>query len=200
MNFWIRNIATVHLGYSHSGPIKHNPWAIYSIIQLGDAWPELITQTDNFFRIEPKRIKNYHPLQVGDLIFRPRGSNHLSLLIEKHLPNTICARSLLVIRIHNQQEVLPGYVKWYINLPGTQKEIAALVNGKINRSISIRAIEGLELPVPTPEVQQLIVAEDAKTRLALQGAPWEKAALAQANAILLELVGDERLQAENVCE
>jgi hypothetical protein len=39
-----------------------------------------------------------------------------------------------------------------------------------------------------------------KTRQALQGAPWEQEALAQANAILLCLVGDERLQAENECE
>jgi hypothetical protein len=56
------------------------------------------------------------------------------------------------------------------------------------------------LPVPTPAVQQFIVAEDAKTRLALKGAPWAQAALAEANATLLELVGDERLQTANECE
>ena len=72
--------------------------------------------------------------------------------------------------------------------------------GPSTASFNFRAIEGLELPIPALAVQQFIVAEDAKTRLALQGAPWEQEVLAQANAILLALVGDERLQAANECE
>jgi hypothetical protein len=199
MNFWIRNIATVHSGYSHPGPIRHVQWGSYNIIQSGDAWPGLIDQTSDFTRISLRKIKDHQILRVGDLIFRPYAGSPLTLLIEKHLTQTICINPLMVIRLYNPHEVLPAFVNWYINLPATQKEIAGFANGKKSGRISIRAIERLELPVPALAVQQLIVAEDAKTRQALQGAPWEQEALAQANAILLELVGDERRQAANEC-
>ncbi len=118
-------------------------------------------------------------------------------MIEKDLPQTICGTLLMIIRIRSQKEVLPAYLNWYLNLPGTQMEIAALAAGKKVRTISIKAMAGLELPIPTLAVQQLIVAEDAKVRFALQHTPWKKEALAQSNAILLGLVGDERQQEAN---
>ena len=55
-------------------------------------------------------------------------------------------------------------------------------------------MQGLEFPIPTLAVQQFIVAEDTKVRLALRQAPWAKAVLAELNASLLRYAGDEQHQ------
>lgn len=165
------DIATVHMGYTFRGSLKgtarsdiHIARGDTRIIQMKDAWPDKIGDTEAFACAHINHLPAHFPLRTGDLIFRARGKNTKTVLLEKTMPRTICNAPLMFIRVMSQQQVLPAYLNWFINLPRTQKALHAYATGDKIRMISLETMTGLEVLVPTLAAQRHIVDEDSKVR------------------------------------
>ncbi|MEN9867293.1 MAG: hypothetical protein RL748_2883 [Pseudomonadota bacterium] len=162
------DIATIHSGYTYRGSLKDANSGNVQIIQMGDAWPDSIGQAWRFPWISLKKMPRHFPLRNGDLIFRARGLNNITVLLENPPGLTICNAPLMFIRMRPRQQVLPAYLQWYLNLAPTQKLIEAGATGEKIRIISSQTMRALPVPLPTMAIQQAIVDEDRQARQFLQ--------------------------------
>lgn len=105
-------------------------------------------------RVNLADIKEHHLIREGDLVFRSRGRTNSVALVSADVGVAVLAAPMLLIRPF---EVLPEYLRWYINLPATQTALVAQAEGTSVRMISKAALEALELPVPSRRKQRLIV-------------------------------------------
>ncbi len=158
----LNDIATIHIGYSVRSSAKDTTTSDRRVIQMKDAWPDKIGQTLDFDRININKLPDHFPVRVGDLIFRPRGHHTTTVLIKQIMPSTICSAPLMLIRVRSKEKVLPAYLNWFINSPRTQAVLDGYATGDKDRKISLTAIAGLEILVPTLVAQHHIMTEDAK--------------------------------------
>ena len=154
----LRDYAQIHTGYTFRGSLKERTQGNTAIIQTGDATQEGVAQPDQFARAQLDQLPAHYLLCPGDLIFRARGLVNTCALITEPLVRTICIAPLIFIRIVVPTELLPAYLQWFINLPGTQKQIDTFARGSTVRMISVEAMMSLNLVVPTLETQKEIIA------------------------------------------
>jgi hypothetical protein len=172
----LRDIAEIRMGYTYRGSLKDASRGNTAIIQMKDASADAILQTDAFARAELAPMSDHYFLREGDLIFRSRGLQNTTVLIEQALERTICIAPLMFIRILPEQAVLPAYLHWYINLPGTQNKLNVYARGTTIRMIPAQSMEQLELVLPPLARQHKIVAATKLNReiLALEARLAEK--------------------------
>lgn len=154
----LRDIAEIRMGYTFRGSLKEASSGNTAIIQMKDASPDGILQTESFARTELSQLSEHYFLRPGDLIFRSRGLQNTTAMIEQELERTICIAPLMFIRLLPQTPVLPGYLHWYINLASTQAKMSAYARGTTIRMIPAESMEGLEIILPSLERQHKIVA------------------------------------------
>jgi hypothetical protein len=154
----LRAIAKIRMGYTFRGSLKDAASGNTAIIQMKDASEEGILQTDAFARTQIDNFPEHYLLCPGDLIFRSRGLNTTTILIEQTMEQTICIAPLMFIRVLPNQLVLPAYLHWFINLATTQQKMNAYARGTTIRMISAESMEGLEVVLPTLDKQQKIIA------------------------------------------
>jgi hypothetical protein len=146
------------MGYTFRGSLKNAASGNTAIIQMKDASEEGVLQTVAFARTQIDNFPAHYLLCPGDLIFRSRGLNTTTILIEQTMEQTICIAPLMFIRVLPNQLVLPAYLHWFINLATTQQKMNAYARGTTIRMISAESMEGLELVLPTLAKQHEIVA------------------------------------------
>ncbi len=154
----LRELAEIRMGYTFRGSLKEASDGNTAILQMKDASPEGVLQAASFARTQIPHLSAHYLLRPGDLIFRSRGLQNTTVLIEQELERTVCIAPLMVIRVLPSQLLLPGYLHWFINLPETQERLNAFARGTVVRMISAESMEGLEIVVPPLERQQKIVA------------------------------------------
>lgn len=154
----LRDYAQIYTGYTFRGSLKGRTQGNTAIIQTGDATQAGIAQPEKLARIDVAQLEEHYLLRPGDIIFRARGMSNTCALITEPLERTICIAPLVFIRIAVPHELLPAYLQWFINLPDTQKHIATFAHGASVRMVSVAAMLGMELLVPTPGSQKAIVA------------------------------------------
>ena len=154
----LRDYAQIYTGYTYRGSLKESTKGNTAIIQMSDASQEGVAQPAQFARTQLDQFPAHYLLGPGDLIFRARGLVNTCALITEPLARTICIAPLIFIRVVVPNELLPAYLQWFINLTSTQKQIATFARGSTVRMISVEAMLGLELVVPTLASQQEIIA------------------------------------------
>lgn len=154
----LRDLAEIRMGYTFRGSLKAASAGNTAILQMKDASPDGVLQPQAFARAQIPHLSAHYLLRPGDLIFRSRGLQNTTVLIEQELERTVCVAPLMVIRVLPSQLVLPGYLHWFINLADTQQRLNAYARGTTVRMISAESMEGLEIVLPPIERQKKIVA------------------------------------------
>lgn len=144
----LHNIATIQTGvFAKTAP---NPNAFYLQQDDFDSNGVLCNTAQPTVIID--RAK--HLLVAGDLLLASKGNNNMCVVIPELEQKCVASPSFLVIRLSDKTSVLPEYVAWYINLPATQKALAAQARGTSIMSISKATLGELEIPIPSLETQQ----------------------------------------------
>lgn len=170
----LANVASVQMGFPFRSRIEHDVDGRVTVVQMKDIDDANLLHFEDAARVTLVDIKEHHLIRPGDLVFRSRGRTNSVALVSGDVGPAVLAAPMLLIR---PVDVLPGYLRWYINLPATQAILAAQAEGTSVRMISKAALEALELPVPTRRKQQLIV---------------EAADLAATEQLLLDRIAKER--------
>ncbi len=71
---------------------------------------------------------------------------------------------MMFLRIHNQAQVLPSYLHWWLNRPATQKLIDERAQGGTIHMIPAGALGDLPVELP-PTAQQQSIADIARLSL-----------------------------------
>lgn len=154
----LRDIAEIRMGYTFRGSLKESTQGNTAIIQMKDASQDGVAQPEQFARAQIDQFPGHYLLRPGDLIFRSRGLINTTALVHQPLERTICIAPLMFIRVTEAESILPAYLQWFINLPGTQEKMSAYARGATVRMIPAESMEGLEVVLPALERQAQIVA------------------------------------------
>lgn len=146
-------VASIRMGFPFRSRIEHDAAGSVAVIQMKDIDETDLLHVEDTIRVDLPDVKEHHLVKKGDLVFRSRGQTNSVALISVDVGPAVVAAPMLLIR---PAEVLPEYLRWYINLPATQALLGAQSEGTSVRMISKGALEELEIPVPSRHKQALI--------------------------------------------
>ena len=130
------------------------------LVQMGDvsATKGLIWDS-GLARVEAPGDWQKHVLHCGDLLFVARGVRNETATFGGEAADVIAAPHLFVMRCDGRS-VSAEYLGWYLNLPETRELIRKFRGGSAVPFVPMAALAGLEVPVPSMEVQNTIVCVD----------------------------------------
>lgn len=94
-------------------------------------------------------------LKKGDILFQAKGNKFEAILINKDYENLISNQIYFNIRVN--KEVLPEYLIWYLNSEDAKLYYEKNTSGATVKSINRKALEQLEIEVPTLAKQEELV-------------------------------------------
>lgn len=100
---------------------------------------------------------NKHILKKGDVLFAAKGTRNFAALYENDEPPAVASTSFFVIRLHDNTNILPGYLVWFLNLPIIQTLLKGHARGTSMASISKAVLSDLQIPVPDLKRQELVL-------------------------------------------
>lgn len=157
MKLRLSDIATVQVGYSFRSRLDSSISGNLAVIQMKDLSDNNVVNCEELIHVEMDSIKDHHLVQKGDLIFRSRGLVTNSAILADDPGRAIVAAPLLRIRIIEPEKVLPEYLNWYISQNAAQSYLAGMAGGTAQKIVNKRALENLEVAVPTSQRQSAIV-------------------------------------------
>lgn len=181
----LASLADVQMGYPFRSRLEPDPKGDVAVIQMKDIDDTNLLRTDAAIKLSLPDLKEHHLLRPGDLLFRSRGRSNGAAEVRGGIGRAVLAGPMLRIR---PRRVLPAYLCWYLNLPGTQAQLGALSEGTSVRMISVESLKSLPIPLPLPEAQARI----AKTAALVD---QEQALLAQIAGLRQRLTIDLLMKA-----
>lgn len=154
MSIHLQDIADVSSGQTFRGKIRNNPDGAVWAIQMRDINSSYSGLQGVPFLIKENEVSPKQLLQQGDLLFTSKGNYNKAIVFESDHPAV--ASSMLTVIRPNTEQVLPGYLAWYLNTDTVQGQLQALRAGATVLSISISDLRELEIPLPNLKEQQLI--------------------------------------------
>ncbi len=152
----LKYIASIQTGLTFRTRLEHSPKGNITVIQMKDFSADNRVAFEKLTLIEIQNLKERQMVQIDDLIFRPRGFRNTAALVSRELNDTTLAAPLLRVRVHDAT-VLPAYLCWFINLPVSQSFLQRHANGTAMKMIGKKALEALEVLIPSVPTQQRIV-------------------------------------------
>lgn len=106
--------------------------------------------------LKADNITDKHLLRTGDVLFAAKGTKNFAAVYEEHNPPCVASTSFFVIRVYDSA-VLPHYLVWFLNSPGTQRKLKGQAKGSSIASISKSVLEDLEISIPVLQKQQAVL-------------------------------------------
>jgi restriction endonuclease S subunit len=100
-----------------------------------------------------------HLLNKGDVLFAAKGSKNFAAVRSSDHPLAVASTSFFVIRLLSA-DILPEYVKWFLNQPDTIIRLKSEAKGTSIPSISKKSLEQVQIPLIPLYKQNLILKID----------------------------------------
>lgn len=97
-----------------------------------------------------------HFLHKGDVLFAAKGSKNFAAVRSSDHPVAVASTSFFVIRLLSA-EILPEYLKWFLNQPDTLSRLKSEAKGTGIPSISKKSLEQIAIPSISIDKQHLIL-------------------------------------------
>lgn len=185
----LASLADVSTGITLRGAdaAKPRPDGNFCLLRIGDLREDGRIQLDThpLIKIEPDAAERYR-LKPGDVIVAAKGSRATAAVFESPIP-TVAGGQFFVVR-PNTELVLPGFLRWYLNLPETQAALMDSARGSYVQAIPIAAVKELRIPLPPLDTQRRIATIldlHAEERRLMQAIAFKRSQLvhAQINAL-----------------
>lgn len=154
MKVILKDIATVHMGYSFRSRLESG---VVAVIQMKDLTDENTVNCENLSYVAMEKFNDNHFARKGDLIFRSRSLTSTSAILLDDPGLVVVSAPLLKIRL-TSPDIMPEYLNWFIRQLPAQRFLASHARGTTQKMISKEALEMLEIDVPPLEKQKFIVA------------------------------------------
>lgn len=154
----LKEIAEISTGYSFRTKIKHDPAGETKVIQMSD-----VDKHEGILVDKLQRLSNFEPrsrryfLEAGDVIMVSKGYNIDAFVVPKGIGRVVTVNSFLVMK-PNQGQVFPDYLAWFLNSKRTQYFFREMAAGTDIPNLSIKALESLDVFLPSMD-DQLMISE-----------------------------------------
>lgn len=191
MKVLLKDIASIHMGYTFRSRLQAAHSGAVAVVQMKDLTDENIVNCSNLTLTDISKFNENHYVKKGDLIFRSRGLSSTSAIVLDDPGSAVLSSPLFKIRL-TRPDVLPEYLNWFISQLPAQIFLASHAKGTTQQMISKIALEQLEVLLPPLEKQKAIVAlaalEEEEQRIMKQLAIKRKQYI---SAILIREAGGE---------
>jgi restriction endonuclease S subunit len=152
----LKEIATIHMGYSFRSRLESRESGAVAVIQMKDLTDDNIVSSRSLSFVDMDKFSENHYARKGDLIFRSRSLTSTSAILSDDIGLAVVSAPLLKIRI-TTPTVMPEYINWFISQLPAQVFFASHARGTTQKMISKEVLEMLEIDIPPLEKQKAIV-------------------------------------------
>ena len=152
----LKEIADLSTGFSFRAKIKHDPNGDTKVIQMSDVDKYrgvLVEKLQSLSNFEPRSDRYF--LDGGDVIMLSKGYNIDAFVVPGGLGKVVTVNSFLVMK-PNKDRVIPEYLAWFLNSKRTQYFFKAMAAGTNVPNLSIKALEALDVKLPSIDEQYMI--------------------------------------------
>jgi restriction endonuclease S subunit len=128
-----------------------------SVIQMKDFREGDTIDCRQLTRVDMDGIKERHLARKKDLLFRSRGQWTTSAIINEDPGVAVVSAPLLIIRVEDEEKVLPEYLNWWINQREAQAFLKSRSMGSLQKMVGKKTIEELNVVLPDLKRQRQIV-------------------------------------------
>jgi len=96
-------------------------------------------------------------LKSGEVVIAAKGNENYAAIYLGNERNIIPSSQLLVITVNNPHRVSPQFLCWLLNYPDIQQKLVELQTGSNIYSLSKKALQHLQVPIPTQETQEQLL-------------------------------------------
>jgi len=157
----IKDIAEIHTGVY----LKSEPDADVLYLQVSDFDSEGHFKRLSVPYLKACNVKVSHLLKNGDLLLAAKGETNFCTVYDADtMGKAVASSSFLVIQIKNTGNVLPEYLRWFLNRDDILKHFQT--KAKVGRFLSITKaqLEETEIEIPSVEMQHKILNVDCLQR------------------------------------
>jgi len=153
----IGQLASLTAGHPFRESIENALDGDVAVVQMKDVDPEKGLDNGKLYHVRLTGRKKPDYLRRGDILFVGRGYRIFAVLVDEDLECTVACSHFFVIRVNNAQDVMPGYLAWYINHAQAQRYFSQRVAGTVLPYVNRKVLEELPVVLPPLAVQQGIV-------------------------------------------
>ena len=156
----LKQIADINAGYPFRGKIPEVAGSGVVAVQMKDitAQNEIHWASCIHTELTGKREPNY--LQPGDILVAARGNHYYAVLIHEEMfqarIKAVAAPHFFVIR-RWPNNVLPGYLAWFLNQRPCQSYLEQNAEGTLTKSIRRSVLENVTVVLPELAKQRAII-------------------------------------------
>jgi len=154
----LKEIADISTGFSFRAKIKHDPDGDTRVIQMSDVDEYqgiMMEKLHLLMNFEPRSDRYF--LDPGDVIMVSKGYNINAFVVPGGLGKVVTVNSFLVMK-PNRAKVFPDYLAWFLNSKRTQHFFKEMAAGTNVPNLSIKALESLDVNLPSMN-QQIQIAK-----------------------------------------
>lgn len=146
-------------GYSFREKVENEPDGDLLVVQMKDIKDYTVINEASMTRIKSDEISPKYYLETGDILFICKGSNNYALVYDLQVPKAVAASAFFVMRA-DKTNVVADYLAWYINQTPVQRYLRDNMAGTYIPNINKSTVEGIQIEVPSLEIQKKIVEVD----------------------------------------
>ena len=154
----LADIASIRQGHPFRGAINAVTDGPVRVIQLRDLSASGMHDPNELLRTRLHSRKTPDWVQEGDVLLAARGVHPLAVLLCNPPADTVCSPHLYVIRVSDQDLVMPAFLAWQLNQQRAQEHLRRQAAGSRQQSLRKAAVEELHVHLPPLVHQQRIVS------------------------------------------
>lgn len=143
-------------GFSFRQKVENDPQGDLPVIQMKDLEHNYSNISINVTKIKSDKVSNKNFLQKGDVLLITKGANNYAVEYKHEFKKAVASSAFYVLR-PNQKKINSSYLAWYINQSPVQQYFKSNMAGTYIPNINKGTIEGIEIELPTLQVQDYIV-------------------------------------------
>jgi restriction endonuclease S subunit len=153
----LSNFAEVQMGFSFRDRLERKMGGVVSVIQMKDLMENKIVNCSELVQVDLDQVKERHLVKKNDLVFRSRGLQFNTAILNDDPGTAVVASPLIRIRINDLGFIMPEFLSWYISQSDAQTFFSRHGQGSAQKMISKEDIEELSVMVPEIKKQKAIV-------------------------------------------
>ncbi len=156
----LEEISTISTGFSFRGAIPQDPNGDTLVVQAANlAGNGSLAEEADFKRIKVIGRASSVTVSKNDVLLVSRGTSNggfRAAFVSSPQNPLVASSSLHIIRV-TSDDLLPEFLCAYLNTPQCQQQLQRIASGSTIRTLLIKNLSLLEIPIPPIKTQQSIV-------------------------------------------
>lgn len=161
----LSEVADVRLGHPFRGTVPEVDGGSARVVQIRDLSRDGLKDCDALLRTELGGRKNPDWLQDKDVLFVAKGSNAYAAPVLRAPERTVCSQHIYVVRVKEQNTVLPAFLAWQLNQPPAQRYLRQSAEGSHQLSIRRSVLDATHIRIPPLDQQRTVVELERLARM-----------------------------------